>query len=184
MGHFQSFPKVIYLENCWRITGIGLGTAATTMPIGWGDRIAGLPLDILVTPLVAVPSVFFAGDSPGKGDCSFCSCCFFWILRCSCCLASTGDDRVFTCGWKELLSAVGIKAEGWGLPFIPEYKRRINYNSTFPVCCSATSVSSCTDTWQASPQPFSEHLTHESISCSVLFSVSVSFHVWGKASLC
>lgn len=115
------------------------------MPIGGGDRIAGLPLDILVTPLVAVLSVFFAGDSPGKGDCSFCSCCFFWILRCSCCLASTGDGRVFTCGWKELLSAVGIKAEGWGIPFIPECKRRTNYNHTYPVCCSDASVSNHTE---------------------------------------
>lgn len=124
------------------ITGMGLGTAATTMPIGGGDRMAGFPLDILVTPLVAVPSVFFTGDSPGKGDCSFCSCCFFWILRCSCCLASTGDGKVFTCGWKELLSAVGIKAEGWGIPFIPETKRRrMNKNQTYSVYCGATSVS-------------------------------------------
>lgn len=161
------------------ITGIGLGTAATTMPIGGGDRIAGLPLDILVTPLVAVPSVFFAGDSPGKGDCSFCSCCFFWILRCSCCLASTGDGRVFTCGWKELLSAVGIKAEGWGIPFIPECKRRrMNYNHTYPVYCSAASVSDHTEymagiftTILGTPPPRGAHIrfTLKSIQCFSLF---------------
>lgn len=131
---------------------MGLGTAATTMPIGGGDRMAGLPLDILVTPLVAAPSVFFTGDSPGKGDCSFCSCCFFWILRCSCCLASTGDGRVFTCGWKELLSAVGIKAEGWGIPFIPENKRRTNYNQTY--LSAVVPLRYLTENrWQASPKP-------------------------------
>lgn len=106
------------------ITGMGLGTAATTIPIGWGERIAGFPLERLVTPLLAAPSDFFAEDSPGKGDCSFCSCCFFWIFRCSCCLASIGDGRVFTWGWKELLSAVGIKAEGWVIPLIPENKQK------------------------------------------------------------
>lgn len=182
------FHKRVSLELLEKITGIGLGTAATTIPMGWGDRIAGLPLDILVTPLVAVPSVFFAGDSPGKGDCSFCSCCFFWILRCSCCLASTGDDRVFTCGWKELLSAVGIKAEGWGIPFIPEHRRRrMNYNNTYTVCCSATSVSNCryiagiSTTIQGTPHLFVHARIYSvfqflSVSVSKLLSVRQAGH--------
>lgn len=80
---------------------------------------AGLPFVRLATPLLAVPSTFLAGDSPGRGECSFCSCCFFWILRCNCCLASTGEGSVFTWGWKELLSAVGTKADGWGIPLSP-----------------------------------------------------------------
>lgn len=78
------------------LTVMGLGTAATTMPMGCGDKIAGLPLGRLGTPLLVALSNFLAGDSPGNGDCSFCSCCFFWILRCNCCFASIGEGRVFT----------------------------------------------------------------------------------------
>lgn len=65
-------------------------------------------------------SVRLTWVSVGSGECSFCSCCFFWILRCSCCFASTeGDGRVFTWGWNAFASAVGTKAEAGVGVFIP-----------------------------------------------------------------
>ena len=75
-------------------------------------------------------SVRLIGVSLGRGECSFCSCCFFWILRCSCCLASTeGDGRVFTWGWKVFDSAVGTNAEDGVGVFIPAEGKNNNNNN-------------------------------------------------------
>src|SRR4029434_2197904 len=69
-----------------QLTVIGLGTAATMMPmVGCGESRAGL-LDDRVAWGPGVPASALLG-STGTGECSFCSCCFFWIFRCSCCLA-------------------------------------------------------------------------------------------------
>lgn len=100
----------------------GLGTAATTMPmVGCGDSRAGLPQGMVGPGVLA--SVRLIWLSLGSGEWSFCSCCFFWILRCSCCLASTeGEGSVFTWGWKVLASAVGTKAEAGVGVFIPVWQ--------------------------------------------------------------
>lgn len=106
----------------------GLGTAATTMPmVGCGESRAGLPQGMVGPGVLA--SVLLIWVSLGRGECSFCSCCFFWILRCSCCFASTeGEGRVFTWGWKELASAVGTNAEAGVGVFIPvKEKNSKNY---------------------------------------------------------
>lgn len=96
---------------------MGLGTAATTIPmVGCGESRAGLPQGIAGPGVLA--SVLLAWfcpcpwASPGRGDWSFCSCCFLWIFLWSCCLASTeGEASVFTCGWKDEASDVGTNAE-------------------------------------------------------------------------
>lgn len=100
-------------DNLIQLTMVGLGTAATTMPmVGWGERRAGLPQGMAPPAPGVALSARLAWASPGRGDCSFCSCCFFWILRWSCCLASMeGDGRVFTCGWKAWASGMGTNAE-------------------------------------------------------------------------
>lgn len=102
-----------------RRTVTGLGTAATTMPmVGCGESRAGLPQGMVGPGVLA--SVRLIWLSLGSGEWSFCSCCFFWILRCSCCLASTeGEGSVLTWGWKVLASAVGTKAEAGVGVFIP-----------------------------------------------------------------
>lgn len=101
------------------LTVIGLGTAATTMPIvGWGDGGVGLPQD---TP----SSAFLICPSPGRGDVSFCSCCFLWIFLWSCCFASTdGEDSMVTWGWKEWASAARAKAETVCEPFTSEENQK------------------------------------------------------------
>lgn len=103
----------------------GLGTAATTMPmVGWGESRAGLPQGMVGPGVLA--SVRLIWVSLGKGEWSFCSCCFFWILRCSCCLASTeGEGRVLTWGWKVFASAVGTNAEAGVGVFIPVRRGKI-----------------------------------------------------------
>lgn len=57
---------------------MGLGTAATTIPIaGCEDNKAGLP-EVMLDPGPGVPaSALLAWASPGNGEVSFCSCCFF-----------------------------------------------------------------------------------------------------------
>lgn len=104
IGQHYTQQCTLQRESCF-LTVTGLGTAATTMPmVGWGDGGMGLPQGTL--------SALFVWPSPGKGECSFCSCCLLWIFLWSCCFASTvGEDRVVTWGWKEWASAVGMKAE-------------------------------------------------------------------------
>ena len=104
-------------------TVTGLGTADTTMPIvGCGESIAGLPQGMVGPGVLA--SALLTWHSLGRGEWSFCSCCFLWIFRCSCCFASTeGEGRVFTCGWKEFASAVGTNAETGVGVFSPVNRR-------------------------------------------------------------
>lgn len=85
---------------------MGLGTEATTLPMaGCGDWGVGL---LQATPSSALLVCLFAG----RGECSFCSCCFLWIFFCSCCFASTdGDDSIVIWGWKGWAWGMGAKAE-------------------------------------------------------------------------
>lgn len=107
---------------------MGLGTAATTMPmVGCGD--GGVEL-AQGTP----SSAFLICPSPGKGECNFCSCCFLWIFLWSCCLASTdGEDRVVTWGWKEWASAAaaaaGTNAETDCGVFISKERKQGDWNT-------------------------------------------------------